>query len=78
MDMAKGLCPGVPLPHSTVVSERVGNHNPGLAVVSAGDSAGNLGHCSWGPQQQAAFEMPKKVIAQEVMLACPDLSEPFC
>ena len=32
---------------------------------------------SWGPQQQATFEMAKKVIAWEVMLAHPDFSEPF-
>ena len=43
MSMAKGLWPGVPLPHSTVVSERVGDHNPGSVVVSAEDSVGQSG-----------------------------------
>ena len=32
---------------------------------------------SWGPQQEAAFQMAKKVTAREVMLACPDFSKPF-
>ena len=32
---------------------------------------------SWGPQQQIAFDTAKKAIAQEVMLAHPDFSEPF-
>ena len=45
MPMAKGLWPGVPLPHLTVELERVGDHNPG-SVVGAEDSVGNLGHCT--------------------------------
>ena len=32
---------------------------------------------SWGPQQTAAFNMAKKVIAREVMLSYPDFSKPF-
>ena len=32
---------------------------------------------SWGPQQEVAFQMAKKVIAQEVVLAYPDFSKPF-
>ena len=32
---------------------------------------------SWGPQQTAAFNMAKKVIAREVMLSYPDFYKPF-
>ena len=31
----------------------------------------------WGPQQEAAFKMAKKIIAREVMLAYPDFNKPF-
>ena len=31
----------------------------------------------WGPQQKAAFETCKKIIAREVMLAYPDFTQPF-
>ena len=31
----------------------------------------------WGPSQQTAFDMAKKIIAREVMLAYPDFSKPF-
>ena len=31
----------------------------------------------WGPQQQAAFDMAKRIIAKEVMLAYPDFNKPF-
>ena len=31
----------------------------------------------WGPQQQAAFDMAKKIIAKEVMLAYPDFNKKF-
>ena len=32
---------------------------------------------SWGQQQEIAFQMAKKIIAKEVMLAYPDFSLPF-
>jgi RNase H-like domain found in reverse transcriptase/Reverse transcriptase (RNA-dependent DNA polymerase) len=31
----------------------------------------------WGPQQDVAFNMAKKIIAREVMLVYPDFNEPF-
>jgi RNase H-like domain found in reverse transcriptase len=31
----------------------------------------------WGPQQDIAFNMAKKIIAREVMLAYPDFNKPF-
>jgi RNase H-like domain found in reverse transcriptase len=31
----------------------------------------------WGPQQDTAFNMAKKIIAREVMLAYPNFNEPF-
>ena len=31
----------------------------------------------WGPKQDAAFTMAKKIIAKEVMLAYPDFNNPF-
>ena len=31
----------------------------------------------WGPKQEAAFTMAKKIIAREVMLAYPDFNKPF-
>ena len=31
----------------------------------------------WGPKQQAAFDMAKKVIARHVILAYPDFTKPF-
>jgi RNase H-like domain found in reverse transcriptase len=31
----------------------------------------------WGPQQDVAFNMAKKIIAREVMLAYPDFNKPF-
>jgi RNase H-like domain found in reverse transcriptase len=31
----------------------------------------------WGPQQDTAFNMAKKIIAREVMLAYPDFNKPF-
>ena len=31
----------------------------------------------WGPKQDAAFNMAKKIIAREVMLAYPDFNKPF-
>jgi RNase H-like domain found in reverse transcriptase len=31
----------------------------------------------WGPQQDVAFNIAKKIIAREVMLAYPDFNEPF-
>jgi RNase H-like domain found in reverse transcriptase len=31
----------------------------------------------WGPQQAIAFNMAKKIIAREVMLAYPDFNKPF-
>ena len=31
----------------------------------------------WGPQQEAAFKMAKRIIAKEVMLAYPDFNKPF-
>ena len=32
---------------------------------------------SWGPKQEAAFAMAKRIIAEEVMLAYPDFNKPF-
>ena len=32
---------------------------------------------NWGPQQSKAFAMAKRIIAEEVMLAYPDFSQPF-
>jgi RNase H-like domain found in reverse transcriptase len=32
---------------------------------------------NWGPRQDTVFTMAKKIIAREVMLAYPDLNEPF-
>jgi RNase H-like domain found in reverse transcriptase len=37
----------------------------------------NKNKWDWGPQQDAAFNMAKKIIAREVMLAYPDFNEPF-
>ena len=31
----------------------------------------------WGPKQEAAFSMAKRIIAEEVMLAYPDFNKPF-
>ena len=31
----------------------------------------------WGPSQEAAFSMAKRIIAEEVMLAYPDFNKPF-
>ena len=31
----------------------------------------------WGPKQQAAFNMAKRIMAREVMLAYPDFTKPF-
>jgi RNase H-like domain found in reverse transcriptase len=31
----------------------------------------------WGPQQDIALNMAKKIIAREVMLAYPDFNKPF-
>jgi RNase H-like domain found in reverse transcriptase len=31
----------------------------------------------WGPHQDIAFNMAKKIIAREVMLAYPDFNNPF-
>jgi RNase H-like domain found in reverse transcriptase/Reverse transcriptase (RNA-dependent DNA polymerase) len=37
----------------------------------------NKAKWSWGPQQEVAFQMAKKIIAREVMLAYPDFGKPF-
>jgi RNase H-like domain found in reverse transcriptase len=37
----------------------------------------NKAKWSWGPQQEIAFQMAKKIIAREVMLAYPDINKPF-
>ena len=31
----------------------------------------------WGPKQAKAFDMAKRIIAREVMLAYPDFTKPF-
>ena len=30
----------------------------------------------WGPKQSTAFKMAKRIMAKEVILACPDFSKP--
>ena len=32
---------------------------------------------SWGPNQEVAFQTAKKIIAREVMLSCPDFTQPL-
>jgi RNase H-like domain found in reverse transcriptase/Reverse transcriptase (RNA-dependent DNA polymerase) len=40
-------------------------------------STSNKKKKDWGPQQDAAFNVAKKIIAGEVMLAYPDFNKPF-
>jgi RNase H-like domain found in reverse transcriptase len=37
----------------------------------------NKKKCEWGPQQDVAFNMAKKIITREVMLAYPDFNKLF-